>query len=163
VASGLVTLVLGDQQAQCPVSTHFAQPGPVFCGEESWMTSRPSPDARFAWFFRRAESLVPVKVVQAGARPTSPFGTRNAECARFMQVCDAGAHRRRAGREGSGPTRWQRLERAALDGNGPTYVSRGQPGLPHAFRLDWRGASATSLPESGHRPQAASPHVGSGR
>jgi hypothetical protein len=33
VASGLVTLVLGDQQAQCPVSTHFAQPGPVTCGE----------------------------------------------------------------------------------------------------------------------------------
>jgi hypothetical protein len=38
----------------------------------------PSPDARFAWFFRRAESLVPVKVVQAEARPTSPFGTHAA-------------------------------------------------------------------------------------
>ena len=40
---------------RCPVSIHFAQLGPVTCGEESWMTRHLSPDVRFAWFFHCAE------------------------------------------------------------------------------------------------------------
>jgi hypothetical protein len=38
------------------------------------MTRRPSPDARFPWFFPALKSLAPVKVAQAKAEPTSPFG-----------------------------------------------------------------------------------------
>jgi hypothetical protein len=92
--------------------------------------------------------------------PARASATRKTECARFMQVCGAGAHRRRAVDSGKAPGRLdgKRLERAALDGYGPTYVSRDSP------------ASRTLSGSTGGAPRrppcrnlATSPHVGSGR
>jgi len=58
----------------CPVAIDLAQLGPVTCGEESWMARHPTLMPDFPGSSAAQEWLVPVKVAQAEARPTSQSG-----------------------------------------------------------------------------------------